>query len=141
MGPGSKPGVTHGPLIHDRAMDKAKEHTEDALEKGGKVLLGGHAVPELGPQFFQLTVIRDCTADMKIAHEETFGPIAAIFSFDTEDEVLERANDSDVGLAGYFYSKDIHRCYRVAEALEVGMVSSVGALFGPSTCLSVSLIP
>jgi succinate-semialdehyde dehydrogenase/glutarate-semialdehyde dehydrogenase len=124
IGPGTRPGVTHGPLIHDRAMAKAKEHTEDAIQKGGKLLLGGHAIPELGPQFFQLTVIRDASADMKIAHEETFGPIAAIFSFDSEDEVIERANDSDVGLAGYFYSQDVHRCYRVAEALEVGMVSN-----------------
>ena len=122
IGPGSEPGVTHGPLIHSRATDKAREHTEDAVQKGGKLVLGGHAMPELGPNFFQLTVIRDATADMKIAHEETFGPVAAIFSFDTEAEVIEHANDSDVGLAGYFYSQDVHRCHRVAEALEVGMV-------------------
>jgi succinate-semialdehyde dehydrogenase / glutarate-semialdehyde dehydrogenase len=122
LGPGSKPGVTHGPLIHKRALQKAQEHTEDAIKHGGKVLLGGHIVEKLGPNFFELTVIQDATAAMKIAHEETFGPVAPIFPFDTEDEVIQRANDTEVGLAGYFYSKDIHRCYRVAEALEVGMI-------------------
>lgn len=122
IGPGSQKGVTHGPLIHSRAMNKAKEHTEDALQKGGKLLHGGHAIPFLGPNFFELTVVGNVTPDMKIAHEETFGPVAALFPFETEEEVIERANDSDVGLAGYFYSHDIHRCYRVAEALEVGMV-------------------
>lgn len=114
--------MTHGPLIHDRAIAKAQEHTDDAVQKGGKIVCGGGAIPELGPNFFQLTVIRDATSEMKVAQEETFGPVAAIFPFDTEEEVIRLANNSDVGLAGYFYSQDIHRCFRVAEALEVGMV-------------------
>lgn len=79
-------------------------------------------MPDLGPNFFQPAVIRDVTADMKVAHEETFGPIAPLFIFDTEEEVVKLANDTDVGLAGFFFSKDVQRCYRIAEALEVGMV-------------------
>lgn len=103
-------------------MDKAKEHTEDAISKGGKLLTGGHTIPDLGPNFFELTVIGDMKADMKLAHEETFGPVAGLFPFETEAEVIKHANDTEVGLAGYFYSNDVKRCYRVAEAMEVGMV-------------------
>jgi succinate-semialdehyde dehydrogenase/glutarate-semialdehyde dehydrogenase len=122
VGPGYREGVTHGPLIHNRAIRKVKEHIDDAVEKGGKIVLGGHEIPELGPNFFQLTVIRDMTNDMLAAHDETFGPLAPIFPFDTEKEVIRLANDTEVGLAGYLYSQDIARCYRVAEAVEVGMV-------------------
>jgi succinate-semialdehyde dehydrogenase/glutarate-semialdehyde dehydrogenase len=122
IGPGYKEGVTHGPLIHDRAVSKVKEHIDDAIKKGGKVVLGGQGISELGPNFFQLTVIRDMTSDMLVAHDETFGPLAPIFPFDTEEEVVQLANDTEVGLAGYLYSRDITRCYRVAEAIEVGMV-------------------
>jgi succinate-semialdehyde dehydrogenase/glutarate-semialdehyde dehydrogenase len=103
-------------------MSKVKEHIDDAVKKGGKVVSGGHAIPELGPNFFQLTVIRDMTSDMLAAHDETFGPLAPIFPFDTEEEVIRLANDTEVGLAGFLYSQDIARCYRVAEAIEVGMV-------------------
>jgi succinate-semialdehyde dehydrogenase/glutarate-semialdehyde dehydrogenase len=123
MGPGYSDGVTHGPLIHDRAVAKVKEHIDDAVKKGGKVVLGGHAVPELGSSnFFQLTIVRDMTNDMLAAHDETFGPLAPIFPFDTEEEVVRLANDTEVGLAGYFYSQDVARCYRLAEAIEVGMI-------------------
>jgi succinate-semialdehyde dehydrogenase/glutarate-semialdehyde dehydrogenase len=122
VGPGYDDEVTHGPLIHDRAVAKAQEHIDDAVKRGGKIIAGGHKIPELGPLFFEPTVIRDMQNDMLLAHDETFGPVAGLFPFDTEAEVVKLANDSDVGLAGYFYSQDIQRCYRVAEALEVGMV-------------------
>ncbi|EON62568.1 succinate-semialdehyde dehydrogenase (NADP+) [Coniosporium apollinis CBS 100218] len=122
VGGGYEEGVTHGPLIHDRAVSKVEKHVRDAEEQGGKVLIGGQKMPDLGDNFFQPTVIRDMTADMQLAHEETFGPVAGLFKFDTEAEVVKNANDADVGLAGYFFSRDLQRCYRVAEALEVGMV-------------------
>lgn len=122
VGSGYADGVTHGPLIHDRAISKVQEHVDDAVKHGGKVLAGGQALPDLGSNFFQPTVIRDMTSDMKLAREETFGPVAGLFPFETEAEVVKLANDAEVGLAGYFFSKDVTRCYRVAEALEVGMV-------------------
>lgn len=122
IGPGYFDGTTHGPLIHGRAVAKQLEQVEDAVKKGGKVLTGGHKLPELGPNFFAPTVIRDMKSNMLLAHEETFGPIAGLFVFDTEDEVIKLANDSEVGLGGFFYSQNVQRCYRVAEALEVGMV-------------------
>ncbi|KAK4963910.1 succinate semialdehyde dehydrogenase NADP+ linked [Elasticomyces elasticus] len=122
VGGGYDEGVTHGPLIHDRAVNKVAAHVKDAVEQGGKVLVGGQKMPDLGSNFFQPTVIRDMTSQMSLAHEETFGPVAGLFKFDTEAEVVKQANDTEVGLAGYFFSKDIQRCYRIAEALEVGMV-------------------
>lgn len=122
VGPGYKEGVTHGPLIHKRAVSKVQEHIHDAVEKGGEIVLGGHEIPELGPNFFQPTVLRDITNDMLVAHDETFGPLAPIFPFDTEKQVIRLANDTEVGLAGFFFSQDVTRCYRVAEAIEVGMV-------------------
>ena len=122
VGAGTDEGVTHGPLIHDRAVDKVEAHVQDAVKQGGKVVVGGQRLPDMGSNFFQPTVIRDMKPDMQLAHEETFGPVAGLFPFDTEAEVVKQANDSEVGLAGYFFSKDLQRCYRVAEALEVGMV-------------------
>ncbi|RDI84450.1 Serine/threonine-protein phosphatase 2B catalytic subunit [Venturia inaequalis] len=122
VGFGADEGVTHGPLIHDRAVSKVDEHVRDAEAHGGKVLVGGQKLPDLGPNFFQPTVIRDMTSEMKLAHEETFGPVAGVFSFSTEADVIKLANDTEVGLAGYFFSKDVHRVYRVAEALDVGMI-------------------
>lgn len=122
VGYGFDDGVTHGPVIHDRAVDKVEAHVQDAEKKGAKVLVGGQRMPDLGSNFFQPTVIRDATVDMDVAHEETFGPVGALFRFKTEKEVVEFANDTPVGLAGYFYSVNINRIYRVAEALEVGMV-------------------
>ncbi|KAI9887997.1 MAG: succinate semialdehyde dehydrogenase NADP+ linked [Watsoniomyces obsoletus] len=122
VGPGFQEGVTHGPLIHDRAVEKVKRHVDDARSKGGYVMTGGSAMPDLGPNFFQPTVIVNMRGDMELASEETFGPVAGLFSFGTEAEVVKLANTSDVGLAAYFYSRDIQRIWRVAEALEVGMV-------------------
>ena len=121
VGPGVEPGVTQGPLIDAKAVAKIEEHIADARVKGGEVLTGGkrHA---LGGLFFEPTVLAGATADMLVAHEETFGPLAPIFAFDTEAEVIARANDTEFGLAAYFYSRDIGRVMRVAEQLESGMV-------------------
>ncbi|KFA75661.1 hypothetical protein S40288_08579 [Stachybotrys chartarum IBT 40288] len=132
VGDGFAEDTTHGPLIHGRAVQKVKEHVEDAVSKGARVLHGGKPHSQ-GPNFFEITVLADMTREMRVAQEETFGPIAAIFPFDTEEEAIEIANDTDVGLAGYFFSKDSSRCWRVAEALEVGMVGvNVGAISDPS---------
>ncbi|KAL8758098.1 MAG: hypothetical protein Q9199_001731 [Rusavskia elegans] len=122
VGGGYDEGVTHGPLIHDRAISKVDAHVRDAEKKGGKVVVGGQKMSELGSNFFQPTVITGMTMDMQLASEETFGPVAGLFPFETEAEVVEMANKVDVGLAGYFYSNNLQRAYRVAEALEVGMV-------------------
>ncbi|KAI1619368.1 succinate-semialdehyde dehydrogenase [Exophiala viscosa] len=122
VGYGFDEGVTHGPVIHDRAVTKVEQHVRDAEKKGGKVLVGGQRLPNLGENFYSPTVITGATNDMAISKEETFGPVAGLFPFETEKEVVELANDTEVGLAGYFYSKDVGRIYRVAEALEVGMI-------------------
>ena len=121
LGPGTEEGVTQGPLIDGAAVTKVEEHVADALAKGGRLVAGG-ARHALGGQFFEPTVIGSCTRDMQCAQEETFGPLAAIFSFETEEEAVALANATEVGLAGYFYTKDLARAWRVAEALEVGMV-------------------
>ncbi|KAF2109201.1 Aldehyde/histidinol dehydrogenase [Lophiotrema nucula] len=134
VGAGYDEGVTHGPLIHDRAVSKAKSHVDDAVSQGAHVLIGGQGIPDLGSNFFQPTVIRDMTGDMKLAQEETFGPVAGLFKFDTEADVVKLANAAEVGLAGYFFSKDIQRVYRVAEALEVGMVGvNTGLISDPAS--------
>jgi succinate-semialdehyde dehydrogenase/glutarate-semialdehyde dehydrogenase len=122
VGAGFEEGITHGPVIHDRAVSKVHAHVQDAINLGGKVLIGGQKLPDVGANFYQPTVIRDMNADMQLAQEETFGPVAGLFKFDTEADVVKLANAADVGLAGYFFSKDIQRVYRVAEALEVGML-------------------
>ena len=121
VGSGLEPGVTQGPLIDAKAVAKIEEHIADARAKGAEVLTGGkrHA---LGGLFFEPTVIAGATADMMVAHEETFGPLAPIFAFDTEAEVIALANATEFGLAAYFYSRDIGRVMRVAERLESGMV-------------------
>jgi succinate-semialdehyde dehydrogenase/glutarate-semialdehyde dehydrogenase len=122
VGAGFEDGVTHGPVIHDRAVDKVDQHVQDAVSKGAKLVAGGQRRSDLGPNFYDLTVLADMTKDMKIASEETFGPVAGLFPFETEKEVVELANKAEVGLAGYFFSGNIKRIFRVAEALEVGMV-------------------
>ncbi|KAG9242118.1 succinate semialdehyde dehydrogenase-like protein [Calycina marina] len=122
VGGGYTEGVTHGPLIHDRAISKVDAHVRDAEKKGAKVIQGGQKLPDLGSNFFQPTIITGMTSEMDLASEETFGPVAGLFKFETEDEVVKLANDSEVGLAGYFFSRDLQRIYRVAEDLEVGMV-------------------
>lgn len=110
-----------GPLINAAAQDKVEEHIADAKGLGGRVLTGGKA-SELGGSFFAPTVIAGATPEMKVATEETFGPLAAVFRFETEDEVVALANDTEFGLASYFYSKDLSTVWRVSEALEYGMV-------------------
>lgn len=121
VGNGVEEGVTQGPLIDEKAVQKVEEHVADALSKGGRLLTGGkrHA---LGHSFFQPTVIADIGNDMMVAKEETFGPLAPLFRFKTDEEVIALANDTEFGLASYFYSRDIGRIWRVAEGLECGIV-------------------
>ena len=121
VGNGIEAGVTQGPLIDDKAVAKVEEHVADALGKGGRLLAGGkrHA---LGNGFFEPTIIADVTNDMRVATEETFGPLAPLFRFKTDEEVIGLANNTEFGLAAYFYSRDIGRIWRVAEGLETGMV-------------------
>ncbi|UKZ48866.1 hypothetical protein TrVGV298_003102 [Trichoderma virens] len=133
VGNGFTEGTTHGPLIHGRAISKVDAHVQDAVKKGAKLLVGGQKLPDVGPNFFQLTVLRDMRADMAIASEETFGPVAGLFPFKTEAEVIQLANNSEVGLAGYFFSRDLERVHRVAEALEVGMIGvNTGIISDPA---------
>ena len=113
--------VQQGPLIDMAAVEKVEEHISDAVDKGARVATGG-ARHALGGQFFQPTVLTGVTGEMKIAHEETFGPVAPLFRFSDEAEAVTMANDTPYGLAAYFFSRDIGRCWRVAEALEYGMV-------------------
>jgi succinate-semialdehyde dehydrogenase / glutarate-semialdehyde dehydrogenase len=121
VGYGMDPGVDAGPLIDEAAVEKVEEHLKDALAGGAKLLAGGHRSP-LGGTFFEPTVIADVKADMKLAREETFGPLAGVIRFTEEDEAVRLANDSEFGLASYFYARDLSRVWRVAEALEAGMV-------------------
>ncbi|KKW49506.1 succinate-semialdehyde dehydrogenase [Pantoea ananatis] len=121
VGDGQQPDVTIGPLIDDSAVSKVEEHIADALEKGATLLTGGkrHA---LGGTFFEPTILTGATQQMKVAREETFGPVAPLFRFTTEDEVIAMANDTEFGLAAYFYTENVRRTWRVTEALEYGMV-------------------
>jgi succinate-semialdehyde dehydrogenase/glutarate-semialdehyde dehydrogenase len=121
VGDGLEAGITLGPLINSDAIDKVEQHIADATQQGARVLLGGkrHA---LGGSFFEPTVLADMAPSMLVAREETFGPVAPLFRFKTDDEALRLANDSEFGLASYFYSRDIGRIWRVAEGLESGMV-------------------
>ncbi|TQV80757.1 NADP-dependent succinate-semialdehyde dehydrogenase [Denitrobaculum tricleocarpae] len=121
VGAGTEAGVNQGPLINLAAIAKVEDHVADATAKGAKVAVGGgrHA---LGGTFFEPTVLTEVTTDMKVTHEETFGPVAPLFRFKTEEQVIEMANDTEFGLAAYFYAKDLGRVWRVAEALETGMV-------------------
>lgn len=133
VGNGFDSGVTHGPLIHDRAVSKVESHVRDAEKKGAKVVVGGHKMPNLGGNFFEPTVITGVTTEMAIASEETFGPVAGLFKFGTEEEVVKIANSTPVGLAGYFFSRDVQRIYRIAERLEVGMVGvNTGLISDPA---------
>ncbi|KAI0005049.1 succinate semialdehyde dehydrogenase [Russula compacta] len=123
VGNGLDGGVTHGPLIHERAVEKVARHVSDAVQKGAQILVGGSRINRPGT-FFAPTVLCDVPSGTLINDEETFGPIAALTKFETEEEVIKLANDTNVGLAGYFYSRDVGRVWRVAEALEVGMVGT-----------------
>jgi succinate-semialdehyde dehydrogenase/glutarate-semialdehyde dehydrogenase len=110
-----------GPLIHSRAVDKVEAHVNDALERGAQVLVGG---TRASGNFFYPTVLADVHPDSLLAQEETFGPLCGLIKFETEEEVIRLANNTSVGLAGYFFSRDVGRVWRVAEALEVGMVGT-----------------
>ncbi len=121
VGDGREEGVDQGPLIEEKAVRKVEQHIADALDKGAKLIAGGkrHA---LGQTFFEPTVLTGVTPDMLVAREETFGPVAPLFRFKTEEEVVKLANDTEFGLASYFYARDLGRVWRVAEAIETGIV-------------------
>ncbi len=119
VGNGFEDGVSQGPLIEEAALEKVQRHVDDAVAKGARVMAGGN---RLAGQFFEPTVVADATADMLCAREETFGPFAPVFKFSTEQEAVDAANATEFGLASYFYSRDVGRIFRVAEALEYGMV-------------------
>jgi succinate-semialdehyde dehydrogenase/glutarate-semialdehyde dehydrogenase len=126
VGNGFDKGVSQGPLIEPAALDKVERQISDALAKGAELLTGGQRLPG---QFFQPTVLGQANASMLCAQEETFGPLAPIFRFDTEQEAIDAANHTEFGLASYFYSRDVGRIFRVAEALEYGMVGvNVGVI-------------
>jgi succinate-semialdehyde dehydrogenase/glutarate-semialdehyde dehydrogenase len=118
---GFEPGAVSGPLIDMKAVEKVEAHIADAVKKGAKVVTGGKRA-SLGGTFFEPTVLTDVTTDMIIAKEETFGPVAPLYRFKTDDEAIKMANDTEFGLAAYFYSRDIGHIWRVAEALEYGIV-------------------
>lgn len=121
VGHGCDEGVTQGPLIDGGAVSKVEQHIDDATRQGARLLCGGRRLP-LGENFFEPTVLADVNQSMLIAHEETFGPVAPLLRFSSDDEVIDMANDTEFGLASYFYSRDIGRVWRVAGALEYGMV-------------------
>jgi succinate-semialdehyde dehydrogenase/glutarate-semialdehyde dehydrogenase len=121
VGPGLAGETQQGPLINAQAVDKVERHIADAVAKGAQVMLGGSRHP-LGGTFFQPTILTGVTSDMLVAREETFGPVAPLFRFSTEAEAVRMANDTEFGLAAYFYSRDIGRCWRVSQALEYGIV-------------------
>jgi succinate-semialdehyde dehydrogenase/glutarate-semialdehyde dehydrogenase len=130
IGNGFDEGVNQGPLIEEAALVKVQRHVDDAVAKGGKVVTGGKRLTTMGSgQFFEPTVVADARADMLCATEETFGPFAPVFKFETEQEAIDAANNTEFGLASYFYSRDVGRIFRVGEALEYGMVGiNVGIL-------------
>ena len=121
VGNGTEPGVTQGPLIDKAAIAKMEEHIADAVAKGGKVVIGGHK-HSLGHTFFEPTIITGATQDMLVAREETFGPLAPVIKFDTDEDAIAKANDTEFGLAAYFYAQNLKRVWRVAEAIEAGIV-------------------
>jgi succinate-semialdehyde dehydrogenase/glutarate-semialdehyde dehydrogenase len=128
VGDGLNEGVTQGPLINESAVEKVEDHIKDALAKGAELMLGGKR-HKLGRSFFEPTVLSGVTQKMKVAREETFGPVAAVFRFKTEEEAIGYANDTEFGLASYFYARDIGRIFRVAQGLEYGIVGvNAGAI-------------
>jgi len=125
VGPATWPQAEIGPMINARALDKIERHVNDAVAKGAKAVVGGHRVRSdvaTGPNYYAPTVLTEATKEMALSCEETFGPVAPIFRFETEEDVIAQANDTPYGLAGYFYSNDVKRIWRVASALETGMV-------------------
>jgi succinate-semialdehyde dehydrogenase / glutarate-semialdehyde dehydrogenase len=121
VGDGTEQGVTQGPLINMEAVDKVEKHIADALKHGAKIITGGKR-HSLGGTFFEPTVLANVAPDALVSHEETFGPLAPVFRFKDEADVIAMCNNSPFGLASYFYSRDLGRVWRVAEALESGMV-------------------
>ena len=132
VGPASRDDSQIGPMINARAVDKIARHVDDAVAKGAKVVVGGKRIRNAiadGPNYYAPTVLADATAAMELACEETFGPVVPVFRFDDEAEVVAQANDTPFGLAAYFYTQDIARAWRVADALESGIVGiNEGAL-------------
>jgi succinate-semialdehyde dehydrogenase/glutarate-semialdehyde dehydrogenase len=131
VGNGFDDGVQQGPLIDMASVETVESHIQDAVSKGGKILIGGvrHA---LGRSFFEPTIVADATDDMRVAKEETFGPLAPVFKFDTEEDVVRKANDTEFGLAAYFYTKDLGRTWRMGEKLEYGLVGiNTGLISNP----------
>ena len=127
LGNGFETGVEQGPLINQAALAKVEAHVQDARDKGGRILRSGqrHA---LGATFFEPTVIADAIPDMLIAHEETFGPVAALFRFHDEQEAIDAANTTEFGLAAYFFTRDLARTFRVARALQSGMIGIIAGV-------------
>ncbi|KAF9226796.1 succinic semialdehyde dehydrogenase [Gyrodon lividus] len=132
VGNGLDETTTHGPLIHEEAISKVKRHVDDAVSRGAQILVGGQRISGAGT-FYAPTILSDVPADAVLNSEETFGPVAALTKFETEEEVIAMANNTDVGLAGYFFSRDVGRVWRVAEALEVGMVGTNTGLISNAT--------
>ncbi|MDN7942609.1 NAD-dependent succinate-semialdehyde dehydrogenase [Burkholderia multivorans] len=129
VAPASDPAAQIGPMINARAVDKIARHVDDARERGARVLTGGKRLLALGPHYYAPTVLADATADMQLACEETFGPVVALFRFDTEAQAIDAANDTPYGLAAYFYTQDVRRIARVSAQLETGIVGiNEGAL-------------
>jgi len=122
VGNGFAAGITQGPLIDDAALAKVEAHVADALAQGARLVVGGQRLPGLGPRFYAPTVLADVSGQMRCTREETFGPVAPVLRFETEAEAIALANATEFGLASYFYSRDVGRIFRVAEALEYGMV-------------------
>ena len=121
VGPGTDPDANIGPLISENGLKKVQDHMADATSKGARIVVGGTENP-LGKTFYTPTVLADVTQDMAVAREETFGPVAPLFRFDSEDEVVAMANDTEFGLVAYYYTRDIGRAWRVGESLEYGIV-------------------
>ena len=121
VGNGLDEGTSQGPLIDGNAVEKVEEHIQDAVSKGARIISGGQRHSN-GGTFFEPTLLTGVTSEMQVAREETFGPLAPLFRFDSEDEAIARANDTEFGLACYFYTQDLGRAFRVMEALEYGLV-------------------
>ena len=132
VGDGFKPGVTVGPLIDEQGVAKAEDHVQDAISKGARVVLGGKRIEGAGT-FFAPTILTGVDRSMKVAREETFGPVAPLFRFETVEDVIVQANDTEFGLAAYFFAGDLKKVWRVAEALEYGMVGINTGLMSSET--------
>ena len=123
VGNGMDTGVSQGPMIDIDAVEKVEAHIADAVSKGARVVVGGER-HDLGGTFFQPTVLADVDTSMAVTKEETFGPVAPLFRFESEEQAIQMANDTEFGLASYFYSRDVGRVWRVAEGLEYGIVGA-----------------